>query len=253
LSGRPVVSLDFSNLVPEGIRGTSDGDGILGLWRAAGRDVSRASKGIIIFDEFDKPSHYATEVRSSLLTLLDGMPWNAFDPEKIDRGHRLDSIPTRGLMIIFAGSYTKLRDEWASTMGFGASSIRSDHARLDLETLVPLADLRGRIGSLVEIAPLNHVTLARILASEAGPFASLRLAFPSWEIRPSDALVDQLVSHALEAGVGARALWPLARRIEDDVLHDPPNRPGEYHGVIFGWPISRFSVMQKTVDALGVA
>ncbi len=239
LSGRPMVSLDCSTLVPEGIRGTSVGDGLLAIWRSAGRDLERTRGGIVFLDEFDKPSHYATEVRSSLLTLLDGAPWTAFDPEKIDRGHRLDAIPTRGLMIILAGSFTELRDDRESTMGFGTSAIRSDQVELDLETLIPLADLRGRITSHVEIVPLSRAALTRILASESGPLASLRSAFRSWEIRPSDALIDRLVAHALAAGLGARSLWPLVRRIEDDVLHDPPTLPGEYHGLLFGWPLRR--------------
>ena len=243
LAGRPVVSLDCASLVPEGIRGPSIGDGMLAAWRAAGRDVERAGTSVLVFEEFDKlfSSQYGTQVSHSMLTLLDGVPWSAFDTEKVDRGHQLTAIPTRGLLIILTGSFTDLRDQESVRVGFGASSRRSDQVEIDLDGLVPLADLRGRLGSHVQIAPLDQVALTNILLSDGGPLKSLRQLFPGFEVRPSAALINQIVSSALASHLGARAMWTIVRNLEVSLLFDPPDQPGERYGVQFSWRLRMLS------------
>ena len=108
LSDRPVITVNCATLVAEGIRGGTLSDSIIALWTAAGKDLNKASCGVLCLDEFDKlaGSQYSVQLRNALLMLLDGSDWRAFDTEKFGRGAVLDVFPTRNLMIVMCGSFT---------------------------------------------------------------------------------------------------------------------------------------------------
>jgi ATP-dependent protease Clp ATPase subunit len=240
MSDRPVVIVDCAALVAEGIRGGTLGDALVALWMSAGKDLAKASSGVLCLDEFDKLSanQYATQCRNALLKMLDGGDLRSFDTEKIDRGSRLDAFPTGNLMIVLCGSFTANRDELAHRVGFreaGDGASASDS--LNLEVLVPFSDLRGRIGSHIELKALDREGLARILVSDNGPLCGLRLLFPGFHIRLTTELIDHIVTVGLASGLGARGLVPPVRDLEVRLLCDPPTRPGEYHGVVFGWRV----------------
>ena len=109
--------------------------------------------------------------------------------------------------------------------------------QLDLATLVPFDDLRGRIGCHIDLRPLDRAALTAILLSAQGPLNGLRQLFPGFLIQPSEYLIDQIVTSALTANLGARGLWPIIRDIETQLLYAPPTQPGEHLGVQFGWKL----------------
>lgn len=237
LSDRPVVIVDCTTLVPEGIRGGTTADAVISLWHAAGKNLTKAARGVLVFDEYDKMNRqYALSLRNSLLKMMDGAPWKSFDSDRFDRNAKLDSFPTRDLMIVLAGSYSEERDTHDRKIGFEPSGSTIGISQpMGLETLIPLADLRGRIGTHIDMRSLDGDALTRILVSEQGPLTGLRLLFPGYSIRPTPELVDRIVQAALNSGLGARGLVPLVRDLELRLLFNQPTCPGEYEGVIFGW------------------
>ena len=239
LSDRPVVIVDCTTLVPEGIRGGTISDAVIAVWHAAGKDLAKASRGVLIFDEYDKMNRqYALSLRNSLLKMMDGAPWKSFDADRFDRNAKLDSFPTRDLMIVLAGSYSEERDTHDRKIGFEPSGPTNGISQaMDLETLIPLEDLRGRIGTHIDMRALDRDALTRILLSEQGPLSGLRMLFLEYSIRPTPDLIDRIVQAALNSGLGARGLVPPVRDLELRLLFNQPTCPGEYEGIIFGWKI----------------
>lgn len=244
MSNRPVIFMDCATLVPEGIRGGSISDGIVNLWKEADKDLDKASRGVLFFDEFDKlsGSQFSVQVRNELLVLLDGGIWRSFDPEKIDKGARLDAFPTVNLMIVLCGSFTEQREERQRHVGFhGIGGSLGASPSMNLDELLPLADLRGRIACRIDLQPLDCTALRSILVGEHGPLCGLRALFPGWVLKLSEHLVDRIVTSALESNLGVRGLWPLVRDLETRLLYDPPTQPGEHLGVQFGWEMQTLS------------
>ena len=72
----PHIEVNASNLVPQGIVGTSMEDIMISLYELAGRDLEKAERGLIFLDEFDKLNSsvldYKKAIKSILLTFTSG-------------------------------------------------------------------------------------------------------------------------------------------------------------------------------------
>jgi len=72
----PMFEINASNLVPQGIKGISIEDVIIGLYEASGCSIQKAERGIVFLDEFDKLNSsdldIKTAVKNILLTFTSG-------------------------------------------------------------------------------------------------------------------------------------------------------------------------------------
>lgn len=123
--GVPFKIVDTSNLVAQGIKGSSIEDELLSLYTLANNDRTIAEKGIIAFDEFDKLSQSDLDikgpVKNILLKFIEGTTY------RIERLKGDVLIDTRLLSKIFLGAFEELFTEEKS-IGFG-TSVKESHRR----------------------------------------------------------------------------------------------------------------------------
>lgn len=124
--GLPFKIVDTSNLVTQGIKGTSIEDELMSLYSKAGGNIALAEKGIIAFDEFDKLSQSDLDIKGPikniLLKFIEGSTF------KIERLKGDIEISTRQLSKIFLGAFEELFEEEKS-IGFDCSKDHSSSQR----------------------------------------------------------------------------------------------------------------------------
>lgn len=120
----PFKEVNTVNLVPQGIVGTSLEDCLFSLIVQSGYDIKKASRGIVVLDEFDKlgntQSDYKGDIKEILLKFVEG---TSFEFEKEKKNYSLD---TTRITKICAGAFTRIFEK-DKGIGFG-SSIR-DYGR----------------------------------------------------------------------------------------------------------------------------
>jgi ATPase family associated with various cellular activities (AAA) len=124
--GLPLVHVSSSAIVADGIKGLTAGGILLSLFQAAGRNYHRARRGVLVLVEADKLASnvYSASIETSLLTIADGTPWRSFEDSK-NSGFQRDSFATDRLLLILIGSYTAVRKQRDSALGFTASPLSS--------------------------------------------------------------------------------------------------------------------------------
>ena len=66
----PFYEVNASNIVPQGIKGMSIEDVIIGLYEQAGQNIEKAERGLIFLDEFDKLNDSDIDLKSSVKNIL---------------------------------------------------------------------------------------------------------------------------------------------------------------------------------------
>lgn len=229
----PLIHVNSTSLVADGIKGQTFGEIFQSMFLMAQKNYSLATRGVLVLDEVDKifvSNPYASSIETSLLSILDGTPWRSFDSEK------KPALPggcfkTDRLLVILIGSYTAVRQQHDQRLGFGTDS-QPSLSDISLDEMVPLADLRGRISTHVTVEPHTKKSLFTILNAADGPMQTLRDSVPQWFLSLSSETKERLVAETLAKGLGARYLWTRVAAISEELVFDPPEKPGEYNGII---------------------
>ena len=104
--GIPMYSVNASNLVPQGIKGTSIEDVIVGLYGKAGCNLEKAQRGLVFLDEYDKLNasdfDQKIEVKNILLT------FNAGGSFPIDTDHYHFTFDSSMTNRIYAGVFERI-------------------------------------------------------------------------------------------------------------------------------------------------
>lgn len=112
----PMCETNASNLVPQGYKGTSIEDVILELYEKSGRDIEKASRGIVFLDEYDKLNNseldLKIEVKNILLTFAQGGTFF------IDTGNYSFSFNSSMVSKLYAGVFPKVTDNKKKVFGF---------------------------------------------------------------------------------------------------------------------------------------
>lgn len=189
-TGRPLVRVDAGAIVEHGWQGTTPADVAHMVYRTAGHDLERASRAVLVLDEFCKvgarpalpgrgsPSgatgNWETVKlgrQAALLGLLDTGPSTiTFNPTS---GDALQ-LPVRDLFIVAAGAFTGL--ECSSAVG-------PTDDELIAFGLIP--ELVARLTSRIVLSPLNGEALRQ-------------------RLRQGDGGVDSVVALASDLGVSLR-------------------------------------------------
>ena len=113
----PYMSVNASNLVPQGIRGTSLEDVLTMVYLNAGKDLVRAQRGLVFLDEFDKMNTGDFELKGNVKEILLTYSQGGVIP--IENDHVSLAFNTKMLNKAYAGVFEKIR-ETPKVMGFGA-------------------------------------------------------------------------------------------------------------------------------------
>ena len=116
----PWYEINASNLISQGIVGTSIEDVIIGLYERAGKDLKKAQRGLIFLDEFDKlndtKNETKTDVKNILLTFTAG---GTFPISMNNYNFTFDTTMTNK---IYAGVFERITEK-KNPMGFLPSDL----------------------------------------------------------------------------------------------------------------------------------
>ncbi len=203
-TGRPLVRIDAGAIVEHGWQGTTPADVAHMAYRAAGHDLERASRAVLVLDEFCKigarpllpgrgtPSgatgNWETVKlgrQAALLGLLDTGPSKiTFTPSTGDAMQ----LPVRDLFVVAAGAFTGL--EYSATVG------PTDDALVAFG-LIP--ELVARLTSRITLSPLNGEALRQ-------------------RLRQGDGGVESVVALAADLGVSLRVSDEAIAMVADATL-----------------------------------
>ena len=113
----PMFEANASNLVTQGIVGTSIEDVITGLYENAGCDLKKAQRGLIFLDEFDKLSDTNLETKAPVKNIL--LTFTAGGNFPISGGHYNFIFNSTMTNKIYAGVFERVTDK-TNPMGFNA-------------------------------------------------------------------------------------------------------------------------------------
>lgn len=213
----PIVIEDATSLSETGYVGRNIEDMLENLYAAAGEDIEKAQKGILVIDEFDKLAESGKSfdhisrigVQRSLLKLLDGSAFY-FKGKKFD---------TSKLSIVALGAFT----------GIVESDDYSNVSSTDFVNYGIMRELMGRFSKLIAMNSLTKEDIKKILIeSNFSPLNTYKLLFESMNIEFSydNDFIDYVADKAFALNSGARSL----KTIVDDTISSAMFRifAGEY-------------------------
>ena len=217
----PIVIEDATSLSEIGYVGRNITDMLENLYLAAGKDIEKAQKGILVIDEFDKLAEKDKSskdhvsrigVQRSLLKLLDGSTFY-FGDKKFD---------TSRLSVVALGAF----------IGIVNNDDYSNVSSIDFVNYGIMRELMGRFSKLVAMNSLSKEDIKKILTeSNFSPLNTYRLFFESMNIEFSydEAFIDYILEKALALNSGARSL----KTVFDDIISSALFRifAGEYSAI----------------------
>lgn len=217
----PIVIEDATSLSEIGYVGRNITDMLENLYLAAGKDIEKAQKGILVIDEFDKLAEKDRNskdhvsrigVQRSLLKLLDGSTFY-FEDKKFD---------TSRLSVVALGAFTGIVD----------NDDYSNVSSTDFVNYGIMRELMGRFSKLVAMNSLSKEDIKKILIeSDFSPLNTYRLLFESMNIEFSydEDFIDYIAEKAVALNSGARSL----KTVFDDTISSAMFRifAGEYSAI----------------------
>ena len=250
----PFSIVDATIFTEAGYVGEDVENMLVRLLQAADYDVSKAEKGIIYIDEFDKISRKSATpsitrdvsgegVQQAMLKILEGTV--ASIPPKGGRKHpeqNLIQINTRDILFICGGSFVGLEDIiekriGESRMGFTAKvskkkkdSIYERLCKVEPDDLIHygiIPELVGRIPAIFGLDELNEEALLRVLLEPKNSLTKqyqklfsmedVRLIFAQEALR-------ETVKIAMEKKTGARGLRTVLESALLPIMFEIPSR-----------------------------
>jgi len=250
--GAPFVYISATTLVQSGYVGKKPEDILFQLLQAAGGDIERAQRGIVLLDEVDKlkrnddvfgldVSGYGAQV--DLLTFLDG------SDVTVQRDNMTYHFNTRGVFVVSAGAFegleriTERRLQEGAGFGFGTPGTGStsqgggaeDLLAEDLVSYGLCEEFVGRFSVLAKLDPLGAADLKTILLKARGSAlaeAQEYFKLHGVELEFDEAALDAIVARAIKQGTGARALPRLLHAVLADTEWQLPELAGAGVGAV---------------------
>ncbi|PKN23977.1 MAG: ATP-dependent Clp protease ATP-binding subunit ClpX [Deltaproteobacteria bacterium HGW-Deltaproteobacteria-22] len=248
----PLAMGDATTLTEAGYVG-EDVDSLLkNLYRAAGNDVEKAARGIIVIDEIDKIARRGSGstsgrdvsgegVQQGLLKMLEGKIISIQpDSGKGARNANPVLIDTTDILFILSGAFHGIEDivqrrVGTRAVGFGVKDTRQIIERNQLRTQVQNADFYkyGMIpefmGRVPIIVPFNDLTIDDLTYILHQPVNALTrqyqklLAFDQVELVFTADALRAIATKAHKMKMGARGLRTVIEDIMLDVMYDLPS------------------------------
>ncbi len=250
----PFTIVDATIFTEAGYVGEDVENMLVRLLQAADNDVSKAEKGIIYIDEFDKITRKSANasitrdvsgegVQQAMLKILEGTLANI--PPKGGRKHpeqNLIQINTRDILFICGGAFIGLEDIierriGESRMGFTASVSKNNKESVsdklkkaepdDLIQFGLIPELVGRVPALFSLSELSEESLMRILTEPKNSLVrQYKKLFSIEDVRINFAqeALHEVVKTSLEKKTGARGLRNVMESALIPIMYEIPSR-----------------------------
>lgn len=240
----PYVPTDATSFSPTGFQGADSENCIHELYLKADGDVDIAQKGVVFIDEIDKLASNNTGTRlesfnystqSTLLKLIEGKKVKL--PASITGEGGIYHVDTSKILFIFGGAFNGLENIIGKNKGIAGNAIGfrgSNDSEYDVkmrlyemysnlshdelvEGVIQFGlspELVGRIQSIVPLKPLDRKELLDCLLNlESSPLRRNKMLFAesNVNIEFTEEFYEEIISKAVKAGTGARALNSLVK------------------------------------------
>ncbi len=217
----PSISVNASNIVPQGIKGTSIEDIIISIYERAGRDIYKAQRGLIFLDEFDKLNEseldIKTVIKNILLTFTAGGIFPIND-EYYDFTY--NSLMTNK---VFAGVFDKITSQ-NRNVGFITSQEPKVHGydvrkKIVEKNYFTLEEL-SRISTILTFDELDRETKKRILLeSKLSELNKKRARYKRQfgiDLIIDDSFVEAILDSVPTSETGMRSVNNMLKKIIDE-------------------------------------
>lgn len=221
---------DASSITQDGWKGSTKWSDIL-------RPVVGLMKHtILILDEIDKmiaPKYSFNEnvshsIQSEFLKTLEGNMMYYKDGKD-----QTFCVDTRKISFVLCGAFSTLADDIAekdrpASIGFGSSQAKPQpySKKLTMQDVIDfgmMPEFTGRIGSIVNMEPMNVEDYTRMLTeSRHSPIQKIEDVY-GIKLCLSQAKRLEIAQNAFESGLGVRAITNQLTKIVDDTLFDEPD------------------------------
>ena len=212
--GIPMYEANASNLVTQGIMGTSIEDVITGLYENAGCNLEKAQRGLIFLDEFDKLSDTTLETKMPVKNIL--LTFTAGGNFPITGSHYnfiFDSTMTNK---IYAGVFERVTDK-TNPIGFGAVMKVAPLQGTDEELRKKIVEKKyftneelTRISTILAYDDLSRETKKNILLnSKLSEYAKKRERYMRQfgiELVADDSYIDAVLDKIASTSTGMRSV-----------------------------------------------
>jgi len=251
----PFAMADATTLTEAGYVGEDVDSVIKSLYRNAGNDPEKASRGIVCIDEIDKISRKGggpsvtrdvsgEGVQQALLKILEGKQATITPDGARNRPQQeLIQVDTTNILFVCTGAFNGLeeivrRRIGKSGMGFGAAITKGEESKNELRAMARTEDLikfgmipefMGRLPIIVGADELNVDDLAQILWKPKNALSKQYERLLEMEGVKLRFTEDALRSVAEEAGrrkSGARGLRAILEEVMLDVMYEIPSLSG---------------------------
>jgi ATP-dependent protease Clp ATPase subunit len=223
----PMLSIDCSSLVAEGIVGETLSSSLLGHLESHGGKPEQVRGTLVFLDEadklFNKAGPYGESVGSQLLCLLEGREVPLHRKGEVCA----TSLKTDTFLVTMAGAFQTLHEgveRQRRTMGFCPDLAMEKTAnRVTVEDLASLGvprELLGRCRAVTRFSPLGVDDLLAILRldHEGSPLRAVERLLGGGPLELSDKDLRTLAEDAAASGMGARGLVQQVRELVRDRL-----------------------------------
>lgn len=220
----PMVKTASTNFSGVGYVDSSLTEVLYGLINKADKDIEKAQKGIIYFDEVDKLFNSSLKIRDGIVDEL--LSWiSGTNIQLKTQGMTID-FDTSLLTFIFGGAFSNIFNSMNKrTIGFGDRN-KEKIKRIDTTDLIKFGmkdEFAGRLEVILELNSLKDFKSLRdiLVYSEISPLKNMAKYFKIFyniDIEYGDDIIDAITKRALITNVGARGLNSQVSKINMKLL-----------------------------------
>ena len=220
----PYVEVNASNIVPQGIKGTSIEDVIAQLYESSGRNLELAERGLVFLDEFDKLNDSDLDIKASVKNILLTFTSGGTFPIDTDRFHfTFQSLMTNK---IYAGVFDRIH-EVKKSIGFGSNIGEIEKMGTDEELRRKIIQKQyfsqeelTRISTILGYDDLDRDTKRRILlSSKLSEFAKKKTRYKRQfgiDLIADESYVEAILDQIEKSATGMRTVNNVVKRSMDD-------------------------------------
>lgn len=244
---RPFLKIDSTQLTVPGYVGKDIEEELWRLYVQCGRDLKKAERAIVFFDEIDKKGSSRKDdisgkgVLNVLLPFFDGATYDACENVKYQR--ETVQINTRNMLVILGGAFEDVYGDVRGKVDIGFSAEHkpvSTMGNVTVQDFVDKAKMPSEFMGRVAIIKLNDLDLAAIkrilLESDESALRIQEKLFRELGVKltPSEEFIDEIARQAIQRKTGARGLNTVVDESTWVAYGDAYTHMGEVEEIILG-------------------